>query len=247
MRNALSIALAVGVAAPALANIMVTFEEPEYFTGSLDGQAGGGITWQEYEPDSDAWVSAPGFDSSRAGLWEVSPNGGDSDGDDMLGLFDNAQSAIFTVSAMTYVSLEPNRPNGTSRAGHFFVSDVDFIGTAMAFLENGNVGYWGGGGFFINDTGVAIQYEQWVPIEIQIDYDADTMEMYYDGVMVAADTLTGDGSYADQLDIWLDTVAIADNPNPGDYMLIDDIVITPAPGALALMGLGGFVAIRRRR
>lgn len=40
------------------------------------------------------------------------------------------------------------------------------------------------------------------------------------------------------------------NPNTGDwdwYIQIDNVTVTPAPGAVALLGLGGLVATRRRR
>jgi len=40
------------------------------------------------------------------------------------------------------------------------------------------------------------------------------------------------------------------DPNTGDwdwYIQIDNVTVTPAPGAMALLGLGGLVATRRRR
>jgi MYXO-CTERM domain-containing protein len=40
------------------------------------------------------------------------------------------------------------------------------------------------------------------------------------------------------------------NPNSGDwdwYVQVDNVAVTPAPGAMALLGLGGIAAIRRRR
>lgn len=40
------------------------------------------------------------------------------------------------------------------------------------------------------------------------------------------------------------------DPNSGDwdwYVQVDNVVVTPAPGALALLGLGGLAATRRRR
>ena len=130
--------------------------------------------------------------------------------------------------------------NGTSRAGHFFVSDADFFGSAFTWLENGNVGYWGGGGFFINDTGVPIIYDQWVSFELVLDYVADSVTVFYDGNQVATDTLTGTGAgFASQLDVWLDTVPLADNPNPGDWVAFDDIHITPEPTSLGLLLIGG--------
>lgn len=235
------------LAAAAQADILVDFEAPTYTIGTLDGQSGGGVSWQKFEDGSDAYVAMPGYNSAQSGRWDVKDSGTDSDGDDMLGLFDSMSR--LSVSAMSFLHLEPNRPNGTSRSGHFFVSDADFNGSAIAFLDSGNVGYWGGGGFYINDTGVPLIYDQWVPIQIDMDYSTHMATFYYNGVEVASDSMTSDvGTAADQMDIWLDTVALADNPNPGDWMQIDDIrIVVPAPASLAMLGLGMAGIVRRRR
>jgi MYXO-CTERM domain-containing protein len=40
------------------------------------------------------------------------------------------------------------------------------------------------------------------------------------------------------------------DPNSGDwdwYIQVDDVAVTPAPGALALLGIGGLAVARRRR
>jgi hypothetical protein len=225
----------------------VDFEQPSYVLGSLDGQSGGGVSWQKWEDGSDAFVAVPGYNSDQSGRWDVKDLGLDSDGDDTLGFFDNDQASVFSVSGMAFAHLEPNRPGGTSRSGHFFVSDVDFYGSAITWLDNGNVGYWGGGNFYIWDTGVPIIYDQWVSFQLDVDYGSDQVTVYYNGAQVAQDTLTGVGSgYADQLDIWLDTVALEDNPSPSDYMMFDDIYITPEPTTLSVLLLGGLALLRRR-
>jgi len=41
-------------------------------------------------------------------------------------------------------------------------------------------------------------------------------------------------------------LALADNPNAGDRMALDDIVITPAPATLSLLVLGTPGWTRRR-
>lgn len=234
------------LAGSAAAQVYVDFEQPDYTLGSLDGQSGGGMAWQMFEAGSDASVSRTGYNSAQSGRWDVKDLGADSDGDDMLGLFDSMP--VLTVTAMTYLHLEPNRPDGTSRSGHFFVSDADFNGTAISFLDSGNVGYWGGGGFFINDTGVPLIYDQWVSVQLDMDYGTDMLTVYYDGVQIAQDSMTsasGDSAY--QVDIWLDTIALSDNPNAGDWMQIDDIrIVVPAPSTLSLLVLTGLVARRRR-
>jgi hypothetical protein len=225
----------------------VDFEQPTYVLGSLDGQAGGGVSWQQWEPGSDASVAVPGYNSDQSGRWDVKDLGTDSDGDDMLGFFDNGQASVFSASGMAFVHMEPNRPNGTSRTANFFVSDAGFAGSAIRWGENGNIWYWGGGANYVWDTGVPIIYDQWVSFQLDIDYGNNQVTVYYNGAQVAQNTLTGVGSgYADQLDIWLDTVALADNPSPSDYMMFDDICITPEPTTLSVLLLGGLALLRRR-
>lgn len=245
MRRSMLLISPLLLAGTAMADVFVDFEQPDYTLGSMHGQSGGGMTWEMFEPNSDASVAVPGFNSPQVGRWDVADRGTDSDGDDMLGHFDGF--SVLTVTAQTYLHLEPNRPNGTSRAGHFFVSDADFNGSAITFLANGNVGYWGGGGFNIIDTGVPLLYDQWVPIRLDLDYNSDMVTVYYNGVQVAQDAMTSSsGDAADQVDIWLDTIALGDNPNPGDWMHIDDISIVPAPAGISLLALAG-LGLRRRR
>lgn len=247
MRGLIAVGVAALFASMAFGQADVGFELPDYTIGDMHGQSGGGIAWEEFEANSGASVAVPGFNSDQIGRWDVKDLGNISDGDDMLGLFDNAQAAIFEVSAMSFIALEPNRPNGTSRLGHFFVSDASFFGTAITWLANGNVGYWGGGGFNILDTGVPAIYNEWVPFRIQMDYNTDTFTMFYNGEQVASDTMTSsNGDFADQLDIWLDTINLVDNPNPGDWAAFDNIVITPEPGTISLLVLGGLALLRRR-
>jgi len=241
-------AIAVLLIAPVQAQeSFVDFSQPSYALGSLDGQSGGGVSWQMWEDGSDAFVAVPGYDDDQSGRWDVKDLGLDSDGDDMVGSFDNGQASMFSVSAMSFVHMEANRPNGTSRSAHVFVSDVDFFGTAFTWLDNGNVGYWGGGGHYINDTGVPIIYDQWISFGLDVDYANNQVTVFYNGAQVAQDTLTGVGSgYATQLDIWLDTVALADNPSPSDYIQLDNIHITPEPASLSLLALGAVALLRRR-
>lgn len=247
-RVVLVAAIGALIIAPAQAQqSFVDFEQPDYALGSLDGQSGGGVSWAKWEDGSDAFVAVPGYNSDQSGRWDVKDLGLDSDGDDMLGYFDNGQASAFSVSAMAFVHMEPNRPDGTSRSASFFVSDVDFYGTAITWLDNGNVAYWGGGGFYINDTGVPIIYDQWVSFQLDVDYGNDQVTVFYNGAQVAQDTLTGIGSgYADQLDIWLDTIPLADNPSPSDYVTFDDIYITPEPSTLSVLLLGAVALLRRR-
>jgi len=248
-RVVLVAAIGALIIAPAQAGeSFVDFEEPDYTLGSLDGQSGGGVSWQEWEAGSDAFVAVPGYNSDQSGRWDVKDLGLDSDGDDMAGFFDNGQASAFSVSGMAFVHMEPNRPNGTSREAHFWVlNDPDvFNGSAIAWLGNGNVGYWDHN-YQIQDTGVPIIYDQWVSFELLLDYGADSVTFFYNGAEVGSDTLTGIGvGYADTLDIWLDTIPLAENPNPGDWLHLDDIYITPEPSTLSVLVLGAVALLRRR-
>jgi len=125
---------------------------------------------------------------------------------------------------------------------HFFqYSDFDLNGTAAGdtvFIPSGYVAQQSEGGVTFQETVVTPAASRW-----QAGPFAGILNGLNDGVATDLNNdggpYTGDMTWAYQWDITL---------LPGDSFLISkDKIITPAPGAMALLGLGGLVIGRRRR
>lgn len=95
---------------------------------------------------------------------------------------------------------------------------------------------------FRNETPIAIAYDRWAEIRIDFDLDNDTQSTWYDGQLLSTGTMTRNAN--DPL-----VIANIDLFSTGATCYYDDFNIIPAPGALALLGLGGigFAGRRRRR
>ncbi|MCC6907393.1 MAG: PEP-CTERM sorting domain-containing protein [Phycisphaerales bacterium] len=95
---------------------------------------------------------------------------------------------------------------------------------------------------FRTETPIAIAYDRWAEIRIDFDLDNDTQTTWYDGQMLSTGTMTR--SNGDPLEI-----ANIDLYSTGATSYYDDFNIIPAPGTIALLGLGGlgFAGRRRRR
>jgi len=123
----------------------------------------------------------------------------------------------------------------------FQYSDFDLGGTAggdTVFIPGGNVAQQFEGGVAFQETVVTPAATRW-----QAGPFASIRNLLNDGVATDLNMdggpYTGDMTWAYQ---W--TIALA----PGDSFLISkDKIITPAPGAMALLGLGGLAMARRRR
>lgn len=94
---------------------------------------------------------------------------------------------------------------------------------------------------FRSETPIAIAYDRWAEIRIEIDLDGDTQSTYYDGQLLSTGTWATRGGAVAIANIDLFTL--------GARSFYDDFNIIPAPGALAMLGLGGigFASRRRRR
>jgi hypothetical protein len=123
----------------------------------------------------------------------------------------------------------------------FQYSDFDLNGSAggdTAYIPNGNVADQYEGGVVMQETVVTPAASAW-----QVGSWPSIINLLNDGVASNLNNdggpYSGDMSWAYQ---WNFRLA------PGDSFLISkDKLITPAPGALALLGLGGLAVARRRR
>jgi MYXO-CTERM domain-containing protein len=83
---------------------------------------------------------------------------------------------------------------------------------------------------------------QWVEVRAEIDLDADTLDLYYDGQLLSSkvwtDGVTGDGA--------LNIAAVDLYANGASPIYYDDMALTPEPASLGLLVLAGLVALRRR-
>jgi MYXO-CTERM domain-containing protein len=88
---------------------------------------------------------------------------------------------------------------------------------------------------------VPIVYDQWVEIRVDFDLDADTVDAYYNGAMIATGSWTS-GSYPTLAFANVDLYA----PH-GEPVFYDDLSLVPTPGVLAMLGMAGLIGVRRRR
>lgn len=101
----------------------------------------------------------------------------------------------------------------------------------------------GPGGLAFVDTGVVWNEGAYTELRVETDSDADAIRYYYGGNLI----YTGvagifAGTSVEQF------VVVTDNfQEPGEVGDFDNLVIVPAPGSMALLGVGLAVGARRRR
>ncbi|MFO0857229.1 MAG: PEP-CTERM sorting domain-containing protein [Phycisphaerales bacterium] len=139
-------------------------------------------------------------------------------------------------------------------------ADYDYVGQApsQGFLSwrvklnfQGNIFVLDdeGEGLTFSDTGAQFPIGGWFQLAVAMDANANaglgSVQYYLNGNLIhTSATGTVAGTSVEQF------LAVNDNfQNPGEFADLDNIgsTIIPAPGALALVGLGGLVAGRRRR
>ena len=121
--------------------------------------------------------------------------------------------------------------------GNIFVLDLDNTGTAVTFVDTGIA--WA--------TGYA-----WKQIQVDIDTVGGTIEYRYDNALIYTGALFG-GTANEQIvlrhDNWQDFAGNTSFSGGPVAAYFDNLELKaiPAPGALALLGLGGLAMGRRRR
>ncbi len=110
---------------------------------------------------------------------------------------------------------------------------------------------WLGDILVLDDIGAGLEFVDtdvdWVEgaytnLAIDLDADANTIDYYYGGSLIYSSVA---GVYAGTS---IEQVVLAsDNYQFGEHGDFDNLVITPEPASLALLGLGGLAMLRRRR
>jgi len=93
-------------------------------------------------------------------------------------------------------------------------------------------------------TAQPIQYDKWVEVSAAIDLDANSVEIFYDGVSLGGPTTWQKG--ADPIN-GIDCLDIFPISADASVMYYDDVSLTPEPATMALLGMGGVMMFRRRR
>lgn len=223
-----------------------SFEAPGFVAGSLEPQNG----W------TSTGVNLP---------WQTVTNANAHDGVQSVRAINDATAAAGTNHLMFSPTVPTPANTADVTSWWFYVStpggaDYDFVGQApsQAFLSwrvklnfQGNIFVLDdeGEGLVFSDTGAQFPIGGWFQLAVAMDPNANgglgTVDYYLNGALIhSSATGTVAGTAVEQF------VTLNDNfQNPGEFADLDQIgnTIVPAPGALALVGLGGLVAGRRRR
>ena len=227
-------AILVGIAAVAIAPAAALAQWSDGFESYGDGQqlfnVGGWTGWDNAQSATGIATIARAHSGLQSIL--VGPEG------DAVHPFSGYTAGQWTLSAWMYLGSDQH------------VSDTFFIvnniynhggpyqwAVELQFdISTGNVL-----DDFRTETPVAIAYDRWAEIRIDIDLDANTQSTSYDGSLLSTGVWNVRGG-----DIAIANIDLFTN---GSSVFYDDISIVPAPSALALLGLGGigFAGRRRRR
>ncbi|MEQ8316233.1 MAG: GC-type dockerin domain-anchored protein [Phycisphaerales bacterium] len=219
MRTAISIALACGIAAPALAQTTLINDGFEDYTAG-SGVAGQG-GWDLWPGGIDALVSdaeaASGSNSFLADEFETDIIYRMRDGGTPI-----ATSGQWTFSCQTFMS--------SSAVGDFYVIILNQFNDASPVDSNwsmqvrlGTIDLTVESQFDGNTTDLIL--DEWVELRAEIDLDNDTFDIYYNGVAFAEDLVWSEnvsGGGLTQIDV-LDLYAPNANPT-----YIDDVLLVEA-------------------
>lgn len=219
MRTALSVVLACGIAAPALAQTTLIDDGFEDYTvgSAVAGQGG----WDLWPGGADAFVSddqaASGSNSFLADQFETDIIYRMRDGGTPI-----ATSGQWTFSCQTFMS--------SSAIGDFYVILLNQFNDASPTDSNwsmqvrlGTIDLMVESEFDGNTTDLIL--DEWVELRAEIDLDNDTFDIYYNGVAFAEDLVWSEnvsGGGLTQIDV-LDLYAPNANPT-----YIDDVLLVEA-------------------
>jgi hypothetical protein len=108
-----------------------------------------------------------------------------------------------------------------------------------------NIATFGQGGNQTGTTSAGQAAFDWHEVRVEVDNIADSVSFYIDNLLIARDTtadvdgtiFVGHGDYFS---------SVSDAPQ-FSFGLVDNLVVVPEPGSLAVLGVGALVVLRRRR
>ena len=224
-------------------------------------QAGSGDNFDSYTagvviPPGNDWVGWGGAAAANcivtAGPANSNPNSlaavGGVGTDQCYEFGYEAKTGQWDFSVMTYVPSD-----GKAGQEYFNLMNVFVQATNTYQWSNVEV-YWDmragtatADQVYVQDTGAAtaapIQYDTWVEVSADIDLDANTVEVFYDGVSLTGGTIPWSDNPVHGIDVMDIYPATAD----ASVMYYDDISLIPEPATMALLGIGGLMMLRRRR
>jgi hypothetical protein len=202
-----------------------------YVTGSQMHGQGGWKGWDNVPAAGALTTGTPNFSAPNS----VEITGGS----DLVHEYTGVSSGQWSYTAMQYI---PGNFTGTT---YFILLNTyadggpynwsiqhSFNGTSGAILDD-----------LRTENPVTMVRDAWVPIRVDFDLTANTVNTYYNNQLLSTGTWTTGTTSA------LNLAAVdlfANNTSPVYY---DNISLTqiPGPASFALLGLGGLIAGRRRR
>lgn len=185
-----------------------------------------GTQWQWFEPQAQtaADLADPANSIVRASVW--------------VNVF--SASAATGVTRISYAGLDCYNPAGTTRLG--------FIRVA----SNGFVQINNGGTSTLQAAITGFSLNQWNKVTIELDYGADKLRWFFNDVQLNTSGSAGYDTFTatdfGDADIYGTRSTAAGTTTGGHTLLWDDYTVetVPTPGAIALLGLAGLAARRRR-
>jgi MYXO-CTERM domain-containing protein len=257
MKSFLFVATAVAcVSSAASAGVIYStgFNASEgYVVGNLNGQLG----WTTYQPSAGTGSAA----ANITGDGRMQMNSGTSNAESARFAWNGNYGTQFDVdraagNTRLYTTVDMNVARAQTSIARIGVYNYDVTGTKIlsGFFINVNtgimslVGYYNSAGTIGNysfATTTAITFDTWTTMTTTWDSDTGRFQVFMGTAGFYVDG-AGAGSTADETDFYA-------SRNGGTIVgtaLFDNLEVgttTPAPGALALLGVAGLAGARRRR
>jgi len=214
---------------PAMASAQWSDNFDSYAAGSINGLGG----WQGWD-NVPAGAGVVTTTMARSGPHSQGINGAA----DSVRRYTGVNTGQWTYSAWQFI------PQGFSGDTFFILNNVYNDGGPYNWAVQ--LKFSGSAGTVIDDNGragnaVNFVRGQWAEIRVDFDLNANTLSQYYNNSLIASGTWASAGA--------IELGAVDLFANNASIVFYDDMSLSriPAPSAMALFGLGGLVAMRRRR